>query len=314
MRVLVIGASGAIGGRLVPQLVERGHDVIGTSRSAEKAERLRSLGAQGVVLDVLDAQAVRNTVQAVGPDAIAYQATALAGLSDFNNFDRSFAETNRLRTEGTDNVLAAARAARVPRVVAQSAAAHRYAREGGAVKSEDDPLDRKPPAEMRETLEALTYLDQAVTGAGGIALRYGVFYGDPVDPVGNAVSAGQWPIVGNGGGVWSFIHLEDAAAATVLALEHDGPAIYNVVDDEPVTAAFWLTELAKILDAQPPQRVSPEQARDFAGETSVVISTESRGASNAKSKRELGWTLRYPTWRQGFAAVYAGREPLRGAA
>jgi nucleoside-diphosphate-sugar epimerase len=314
MRVFVVGASGAIGSRLVPQLVERGHDLIGTSRSAEKAERLGGLGAKSVVLDVFDAGALREAVAAAQPDAIVYQATALDGLSDFNNFDRSFAETNRLRTEGTDNVLAAARAARVPRVVAQSAAAHRYAREGGAVKNEDDLLDPTPPPEMRETLEALAYLDEAVTGAGGVALRYGVFYGNPVDPVGNAVSAGQWPIVGNGGGVWSFIHLEDAAAATVLALEHDGPAIYNVVDDEPVTAAVWLAELAKILDATPPQRVSSEQARDFAGETSVVISTESRGASNTKAKRELGWTLRYPTWRQGFAAVYAGREPLRGAA
>jgi nucleoside-diphosphate-sugar epimerase len=291
MRVFVVGASGAIGSRLVPQLVERGHDLIGTSRSAEKAERLRGLGAKSVVLDVFDAGALREAVAAAQPDAIVYQATALDGLSDFNNFDRSFAETNRLRTEGTDNVLAAARAARVPRVVAQSAAAHRYAREGGAVKNEDDLLDPTPPPEMRETLEALAYLDEAVTGAGGVALRYGVFYGNPVDPVGNAVSAGQWPIVGNG-----------------------GPAIYNVVDDEPVTAAVWLAELAKILDATPPQRVSSEQARDFAGETSVVISTESRGASNTKAKRELGWTLRYPTWRQGFAAVYAGREPLRGAA
>ena len=310
MRVLVIGATGAIGTRLVPQLVAAGHDVIGTSRSAEKAEGLRSLGTQGVVLDVLDAQAVRNTVGAVRPDAIVYQATALDGIADFTDFDRGFAETNRLRTAGTDNVLAAGREAGVRRIVAQSNASHRYAREGGPVKNEDDPLDPTPPLGLRETVEAMNYVDQAVTGTGGIALRYGVFYGNPADPVGAAVRAGQWPIVGDGGGVWSFIHLEDAAAATVLALEHDGPAIYNIVDDEPATTAVWLTELAKVLDADAPQHVTPEQARDFAGEALVVTSTESRGASNTKAKRELGWTLRHPSWRQGFAAVYA--EPGGG--
>jgi nucleoside-diphosphate-sugar epimerase len=303
MRVLVIGATGAIGTRLVPQLVEAGHDVIGTSRSVEKAERLQSLGAQGVVLDVLDARAVRNTVGDVRPDAIVYQATALDGLDDFTDFDRGFAETNVLRTAGTDNVIAAARDAGVRRLVAQSNASHRYAREGGPVKSEEDPLDPTPPETMTETVEAMAYIDRAITDAGGIALRYGVFYGDP-DAVGAAVRARQWPIVGSGGGVWSFIHLEDAAAATVLALEHDGPAIFNVVDDEPATTATWLAELAKILDAEPPERVSVEQARAYSGEGMVVISTDVRGASNAKAKRELGWTLHYPSWRQGFAAVY----------
>ena len=314
MRVLVIGATGAIGTRLVPQLVAAGHDVIGTSRTAEKAERLRSHGAQGVVLDVLDAQAVRNAVGAVRPDAIVYQATALADLSDFANFERSFEGTNRLRTEGADNMLAAARDAGVRRIVAQSYAPHRYPREGGAVRSEDDPLDPHPPASMRETWAALAYLDQAVVGADGIALRYGTFYGDPTDPVAAAVRAGQLPIVGDGGGVWSFVHLEDAAAATVLALEHDGRAIYNIVDDEPATTAVWLTELAKILGAAPPQRAPVEQARAYAGEAMVVMFTEARGASNAKAKRELGWTLRYPSWRQGFATAYAEPEPLRGAA
>jgi 2-alkyl-3-oxoalkanoate reductase len=304
MRVLVIGATGAIGTRLVPQLAEAGHDVIGTSRSDEKAERLESLGAQGVVLDVLDAQAVRSTIGAIRPDAIVFQATALDGITDFTDFDRGFAETNRLRTAGIDNVVAAAREAGVRRIVAQSNASHRYAREGGPVKGEDDPLDATAPPGLRETVAAMAHVDEAVTGAGGIALRYGVFYGDP-DAVGDAVRAGQWPIVGDGGGVWSFIHLEDAAAATVLALEHDGPAIYNVVDDEPATTAVWLTELARILDADPPQQVPVEQARSFAGEALVVTSTESRGASNAKAKRELGWTPRHPSWRQGFAAVYA---------
>jgi nucleoside-diphosphate-sugar epimerase len=314
MRVFVVGASGAIGSRLVPQLIERGHAVIGSARSPDKTEQLRSLGAESVVLDALDARAVRKAVLETEPEAIVNEATALEGLSDFTDFDRSFAQTNRLRTEGTDNLLAAAREAGVRRIVAQSNAAHRYAREGGPVKNEEDPLDPTPPPKMRETVGALAYLDEAVIGAGGVVLRYGVFYGNPVDPVGNAVRAGQWPIVGSGGGVWSFIHLEDAAAATVLALEHDGPTVYNIVDDEPATTAVWLTELAKILDAEPPQRVPPEQARSFAGEALVAISTESRGASNTRAKRELGWTLRYPSWRQGFAAVYADPEPLRGTA
>jgi 2-alkyl-3-oxoalkanoate reductase len=314
MRVLVIGATGAIGTRLVPQLVEAGHEVIGTSRSAEKAQRLQPLGARGIVLDALDANAVREAVVAARPDAIVYEATALDGISDFKHFDRTFAQTNRLRTEGIDNLLAAAREAGVARIVAQSYADHRYAREGGPAKSEDDPLDPTPPQAMRETMTAMTYLDRAVTGAGGIALRYGSFYGDPHDPLVEAVADRKWPIVGDGGGVWSFIHLDDAAAATVLALDHDGPAIYNIVDDEPATTAVWLTELAKILGAKPPQHYPRLPARIFAGQAQVVMSTESRGATNDKAKRELGWTLRYPSWRQGFAATFAQRQPIKVAA
>jgi 2-alkyl-3-oxoalkanoate reductase len=310
MRVLVVGASGAIGTRLVPQLRERGHEVIGSSRSSGKAERLRALGAEPIVLDVLDAQATRAAVAAARPDAITYQATALADLSDFKHFDRSFAQTNRLRTDGTDILLAAARAARVRRIVAQSYACHRYARTGGPVKTEDDPLDPAPPAAMRQTIAAMNHLDQAVTAAGGIALRYGNFYGDPNDGLVAAVRAGKFPIVGDGGGVWSHIHLEDAAA-TVLALERDGPAIYNIVDDEPAPAGVWLPELAKIVGARPPQRFPRLLARLFAGEAPVVMATESRGASNAKAKRELGWTLRYPSWRQGFTAAYGQPTPLK---
>jgi 2-alkyl-3-oxoalkanoate reductase len=306
MRVFVVGASGAIGSRLVPQLIERGHEVIGSARSPDKAERLRGLGADPVVLDALDARAVREAVAGARPDAVVHQATALTGFSDLKHFDRGFAQTNRLRAEGTDNLLAAARETGVRRFFAQSYASYgRYAREGGPAKSEDDPLDTTPVPAMRETVATMEYLDKAVTDAGGIALRYGIFYGDPDDGLVEAVRARKFPIVGDGAGVWSFIHLDDAAAATVLALEHDGPAVYNIVDDEPSPTREWLPELARILGAKPPRHVSVWLARLIAGDAAVMMGTEARGASNAKAKRELGWTLRYPSWRQGFAALDA---------
>jgi len=304
MRVFVAGASGAIGARLVSQLVFRGHEVIGTSRSPDRAERLRALGAEPIVLDLLDPPAVREAVAAARPDAIVHQATALADLSDFKHFDRSFAQTNRLRIEGADALLAAAREAGVRRFVAQSFASHRYAREGGLVKTEDDPLDPTPVPAMRETDAAMRHLEQAVTDAGGIALRYGNFYGSPDDRLVEAVRKRQFPIVGDGGGVWSFIHLDDAAAATVFALEHDAPGICNIVDDEPAPIRDWLPVLAKVVGATPPRRFPRWLARLFAGEAPVVMGTESRGASNAKAKRELGWTPRYPSWRQGFVDAY----------
>jgi nucleoside-diphosphate-sugar epimerase len=314
MRVLVVGATGVVGNQLVPQLRQRGHEVIGTSRSAAKAERLRALGAEPVVLDALDAGAVRGAVAAARPGAIIYQATALTGLSDFKHFDRSFAPTNRLRTDGMDILLAAAREAGVSRIVAQSYASHRYARVGGPVKTEDDPLDPDPPAAMRQTLAAMAHLDEVVTGAGGIALRYGNFYGDPNDGWPALMRARKFPVVGNGAGIWSHIHLYDVASATVLALEHDGPAIYNIVDDEPAPSSVWLPELAKIVGAKPPQHYPRLLARLFAGEAPVVMATESRGASNAKAKAELGWALRYPSWRQGFRAAYGQPKPLNTAA
>jgi len=304
MRVLLAGASGAIGTRLVSQLVDRGHEVIGTSRSPDRAERLHALGAEPIVLDLLDPRAVRTAVFDTKPDAIIHQATALAGLRDFRHFDRSFAQTNRLRTDGTDALLAAAQQARVGRLVAQSFANHRYARQGGPVKTEQDPLDPSPVPTMRETEAAMAYLDQAVTDAGGIALRYGNFYGDPDDGLVQAVRSRSFPIVGDGGGVWSFLHLDDAAAATVLALERGAAGIYNVVDDEPAPTRVWLPELARIVGAKPPQRFPRWLARLFAGQAPVVMATESRGASNAKAKRELGWTLRYPSWREGFVDAY----------
>lgn len=303
MRVMVIGAAGAIGAPLVRQLHERGHDVVGTSRSSSKFEQLRALGAEPVALDSLDAPAVRNAVLTARPDAIIYEATSLANVSDFKHFDRSFAQTNRLRTEGVDILLAAAAEAKVPRIIAQSYGAYRYQRIGGPVKTEDDPLDT-PPAAMRESFAAMAHLDKAVTDAGGIVLRYGLFYGAPGDHMGSLVRAGKFPIIGAGGGIVSLIHVEDAAAATALAAERDGPAIYNVADDDPAPSRVWLTELAKIVGGKPPPRYPVFLARILAGEPFTVMLTESRGASNAKAKRELGWTLKYPSWRQGFVAAY----------
>jgi nucleoside-diphosphate-sugar epimerase len=305
MKVFVVGASGAIGTRLVPQLTERGHEVTGTATSPEGAKRVSALGAEAIVLDLLDPRAVREAVLAAEPEAIVHEATALANLSDFKHFDRSFAQTNRLRTEGTDALLAAAREAGVRRFVAQSYASARYAREGGPVKTEDDPLDQNPPKAARESWDAMMYLDRVVTEAGGIVLRYGVFFGETDDKLVETVRKRLWPIIGDGGGVTSFIHLDDAAAATVLALDHEGPAIYNVVDDEPAPAREWLPEVAKIVGAKAPRRFPAWLARLFAGEAVVMMGTESRGASNAKAKRELGWTLRYPSWRQGFVEAYA---------
>jgi nucleoside-diphosphate-sugar epimerase len=313
MRVLVVGASGAIGTRLVPQLISQGHEVIGTFRSAGNAERVRALGAEPVALDLFDAGAARQAVLRTRPEAIIHQATALANMRFSRNLDRGFATTNRLRTEGTDALLAAAAEAGVRRFVAQSFAQYRYAREGGPVKTEDDPLDPTPPAVARQTNAAMAHLDQVVTAAGGIALRYGGFYGAASDALPGAVRKRQFPVVGDGGGVSSWIHLDDAAAATVLALEHGRPGLYNITDDEPAPMRDWLPALAAALGARPPRHVPVWLARLIMGKGLVMI-TESRGAANAKAKRELGWTLRYPSWRQGFSAAYAPPEPARAAA
>jgi nucleoside-diphosphate-sugar epimerase len=304
MRVFVAGATGAIGERLVPQLVERGHKVIGTSRSQEKADRLCSQGAEPVVLDLIDPRAVREAVAAARPQAIVHQATALAGMTDFKHFDRSFAPTNRLRTEGTDALIAAAREAGVRRFVAQSYAGWPYARNGGPVKTEQDPLDPTPVPTMRETLAAIQHLEQAVVDAGGVALRYGGFYGSPEDAQLELVRKRRFPIVGDGGGVWSFVHLGDAAAATLLALENGAAGIYNIVDDEPAAVREWLPALAAAIGAKPPRRIPRWLARLVAGEAGIALMTEARGASNAKAKSELGWALGYPSWRQGFPAAY----------
>jgi len=306
MRVFVAGATGAIGRRLVPQLIERGHDVTGTYRSSSaEAGNLRAAGARMVTLDLLDAAAVRRAVLDARPDAVIHEATALAGGGFSRKLDKSFAQTNRLRTAGTGALLTAAREAGVKRVVAQSFAPYRYARQGGMVKTEDDPLDPSPPKGARQANAAMAHLDQVVTDFGGIALRYGGFYGDPDDQLTRMVRKRLYPMIGDGDGVTSWIHLDDAAAATVLALDHAGPALYNIVDDEPAATSEWLPVLADALGAKPPRSLAIWVARILMGGDAVLGMTESRGASNARAKRDLGWTLRYPTWRIGFAAALA---------
>jgi 2-alkyl-3-oxoalkanoate reductase len=307
MRIFLAGATGAVGSRLAPLLVDAGHQVTGMTRSPAKAEPLRAAGVAPVVADGLDREAVVAAVVAARPDAIVHQLTALAN-ADLRDFDAAFALTNRLRTEGTDHLLEGARRAGARRFVAQSYAGWPYARSDGPVKTEDDPLDTHPVYAMRETVAAMRYLDETVTNAGGIVLRYGGFYGDE-DGLIDAVRRRLFPIVGRGEGVSSFIHLEDAAAATVLALDLDGPQVFNVVDDEPAPVREWLPVLAKAVGAKPPRRVPRWLARLFAGDAAVMLGTESRGASNAKAKRELGWTLRHPSWREGFAAAYASTNP-----
>ena len=305
MKVFLVGASGAIGTRLVPQLIEAGHEVVGTHHSPGNGELLRTLGATPMKLDLLDGRAVREAVVDIEPEAIVHQATALANMKWSRSFDKVFAGTNALRTRGTDALLAAAWEVGTRRVVAQSFASYRYVREGGPVKTEGDPLDPDAPRNAEKSYAAMNYLDKAVADFGGIVLRYGAFYGAANDGLVEPVRKRQYPIVGDGGGITSWIHLEDASAATVVALEHEGPAIYNVVDDEPAPVREWLPVLAKALNAPPPRRFPTWLARPFAGDAAVIMGTEARGASNAKAKRELGWTLRYPSWRQGFAEVYA---------
>ncbi len=311
MRVFVAGASGTLGRRLVPQLIAGGHQVTGTCTSPASAERIRAAGAEPVVVDLLDADAVRRSVLETGPDAIIHQATALANQRFGRSLDRTFGPTNRLRTEGTDALLAAAREAGVHRFVAQSFAPYRYAHTGGPVKTEQDPLYEDPPVTARQTFAAMSHLDQAVTAAGGIALRYGGFYGDDNQMV-QAIRKRRYPVIGDGGGLMSFIHLDDAAAATVLALDHDGPAIFNITDDEPAAMRDWLPALAAAVGAKP-RRVPLWLGRMFMGK-GLAMMTEARGASNAKARKELGWTPRYATWRDGFPAAYGRPEPLHAAA
>ena len=304
MRVFVAGASGAIGARLVPQLIDRGYEVIGTFKSPEKEARLRAFGAQPVALDLLDGLAVRKALLDSKPDAIVHEATALAKGGFSRKLDKPFAQTNRLRTEGIDNLLAAATDAGVHRFIAQSFAPYRYAREGGLVKTEDDPLDAAPPKGAKETNAAMAHVDQVVPAAGGIALRYGGFYGNSDDQVIKLIRKRRFPMIGNGAGVMSWIHLDDAAAATVLALEYDGAGIFNIVDDDPAPSSEWLPVLAKALGAKPPHHIPAGLLKLLLGEDVVMGQTQSRGASNAKAKRELRWELRYPSWRQGFAAAF----------
>jgi nucleoside-diphosphate-sugar epimerase len=313
MRILVAGATGALGRQLVPRLVANGHDVTALMRSESKRELARDLGATAVTADALDPEQVAGAVAEAEPEAIVHQLTALGGTPDMRHFDRFFAETNRLRTEATDHLLAAGHAIGVERFVAQSYAGWPYARTGGPVKSEDDPLDPEPPAAMRQTLAAIRHLEDAVTGAGwteGIVLRYGGFYGPGTSferdgEMAELIRKRRFPVVGGGAGVWSFVHIGDAAEATVAAVERGRRGIYNVVDDEPAPVADWLPVAARAAGAKPPRHVPLWLGRLLAGEAAAAMMTEARGASNEKAKRELGWRPAHPSWREGFAEAAA---------
>ena len=315
MKVLVTGASGAIGKQLVPKLVRAGHTVTGTTTSPEKREMLRGLGAEPVVADVLDAEEIGSVVAAASPEAIIHEATALAGDLDVRHFDRSFAVTNRLRSEGTDNLLAAGRAAGIRRFIAQSFGGWSSAPANGRLATEADATLAADKQELiGESLTAISHLEEAVGGldwADGIVLRYGGFYGpgtgmqvDPPGPQIEAIAKRKFPIIGDGAGVWSFIHVADAADATVKALERGEPGIYNVVDDEPARVADWLPALARRVGAKPPRHLPRWIGRLAAGEATVIMMCEVRGASNAKAKRELGWVPKHPSW---LAEVAGGR-------
>ena len=304
MRVFVAGGTGVLGRRLVPQLVTRGHQVTATTTSAAKLNLLERLGATGVVMDGLDAVSVGEAVAKARPDTIVHQMTGLsvahAGKPDLKHPDRFFAATNRLRSEGTDHLLAAAEATVVSHVVGQSFGAFGGIREGGWVKTEEDPMDPGPTS-AREGTEAIRHLEDVVVKAGGAALRYGSLYGPgATDDQVELVRTRKFPLVGGGTGYMSWVHLDDAASATILAMEHKASGVFNIVDDEPAPASEWLPYLAACAGAKKPMRVPVWLARLLAGEMAVMIMTDARGFSNAKARRELGWQLRYPSWRQGF--------------
>jgi nucleoside-diphosphate-sugar epimerase len=304
MRVFVAGGSGVIGRRLVPQLVARGHEVTATTTSAAKLGLLEQLGARGVVMDGLDGASVGEAVAAARPDTIVNQMTALsevhAGKPNLRNADRFFGPTIRLRSEGTDHLLAAAEATGVGHVVAQGHASMNGIRTGGWVKTEEDPFEMIPGA------EAMIHLEDAVVGAGGAVLRYGGFYGPgATDDQVKMVRKRLYPLVGGGTGYVSWVHVDDAASATVLAVEQHATGVFNIVDDEPAPASEWLPYLAACAGAKPPRRIPAWLARLVAGEAVVGMMTEGRGFSNAKAKRELGWELRYPSWRLGFKEEFA---------
>jgi nucleoside-diphosphate-sugar epimerase len=303
MRVFVAGATGAIGRRLIPRLLAAGHQVAATTRTAAKAEELRRLGAEPLVVDGLDRNAVTKAVAETRPDAIVHQMTALAGTPDLRRFDRWFATSNELRTRGAEILLAAATDAGVARLVAQSYTGWTNPCTGGPVKTERDGLEPHPPRMQRESLAAIRYLEQAVPAAPleGIVLRYGNFYGPGAsEPLVELIRKRRFPVISGGAGVWSWIHLDDAAAATIAALERGAPGIYNITDDEPAAVSEWLPYLARVVGAKPPLRVPRWLARPMAGAVAVRWMTEARGSSNEKAKRELGWQPQWPSWRQGF--------------
>ncbi len=321
MRVFVAGGTGAIGKRLVPMLVAQGHDVVVTTRSPDKAAHLRSVGAVPVVADALDRRAVMEAVARAEPDVIVHQLTALSETGSVRRFDNQFAATNALRVQGTDHLLEAAAASGATRFVAQSYAGWPYGFEGPALKTEDDPLMPDPPGRMRQSLDAIRHLEEAVLEADRldpVVLRYGAFYGPGTSIADDGslvelVRRRRFPIVGSGSGVWSFVHIDDAAAATVLAVER-GRGIYNIVDDDPAPVTEWLPELAAAAGARPPWRVPRVVGRLAAGEVGVTLMTRVCGASNAKAKTELGWRPRHASWRSGFRTALSDRRPTEPAA
>lgn len=313
MKLFVAGATGAVGRRLVPLLVAQGHEVTGMTRSSSKAEQLRALGAQPVVADGLDEAAVRGAVERAEPEIVIHQMTALAGARSSRGFDREFALTNRLRTEGTDHLLAASRRVGVRRFVAQSYGNWNYERVGTEPKREEDPLDPDPPRNQRRSLAAIRYLEDAVLtaeGMEGLALRYGNLYGPGTGfatdgDLAELVRKRRLPIIGDGAGVWSFVHIDDAATAALAAAERGEGGVYNVVDDEPARVSVWLPEYARALGAKPPRLVPAWLGRIAAGDVGVSMMTRIRGASNVRAKRELGWEPQYRSWREGFRSGLA---------
>ena len=308
MRVLLAGATGALGRRLLPKLIDAGHDVVGTTRSAEKLAGLEAAGAQGVVMDGLDRTSVGQAVAGTEPEVVIHQLTALSTMGNLKKFDEEFAETNRLRTTGTDHLLAASRAAGAKRFIAQSYTGWPNERTGDRIKDETSPLDPTPTAVSARTVDAIRYLEETVTSATdmeGLVLRYGSFYG-PGTGLANGgvllkmVAKRKLPVVGGGAGVWSFCHIDDAASATLAAVTRGAPGVYNIVDDEPSEVAEWLPYLAKAIGAKPPMRLPAWLAKPMIGNHGISMMTQVRGSSNAKAKAELGWSLMYPSWRDGF--------------
>lgn len=308
MKVFVAGSTGAVGKVLVPHLVENGHEVVALVRSTQKAKAFEAIGAKVVLADVLNKEELTATITRTEPEVIIHQLTALASTINFRKFDQEFALTNRFRTEVTDTMLAAARLVGARRLIVQSFCGWLFAREGGPVKTEDDPLDPNPPASFRKTLAAIKYLEDTVrrsTDVQALALRYGIFYGPGTGiakdgPIVDLVRKRRLPIVGDGAGIWSFIHIRDVARVTVAAITRGEPGIYNVVDDEPAPVSTWLPALAKAVGAKPPFRVPVWLGKLAIGDGSVSMMTEIRGGSNAKAKREFSWQPIYPSWRLGF--------------